>query len=491
MKGGFLNFASWLFPRADEYARCLAQRTIGLRERSPRDRFGPFSERHLQCAWFDSALRPARLVTTDGEEVTVEDPGLWNLEAGPDFLGAALLVGSGRRRLAGDVEVHIHPSDWKTHGHGVDPRYTQVRVHVTYFDGSNEGLRLPPGAIRIALRDALIAEPMFSFDNIDTSAYPFAHRPAAPPCQESLADWPPDAREAILEAAGEERLRRKAERFSFAIAEKGAGQIFYEECLCALGYKNNKAPFRRLAELLPVDLLRREAEGRPLTAYALLMGVAGLLPDKPSARWDDETRLFVRTLWDAWWKKKERWEKRLMPRSAWCLANIRPVNHPVRRLMAAACLFTAKTPLDQKALNPSPGPLVEKWAAMLEPKQITYWDHRLALGGKPQKERISLLGESRIASMLINVLLPFAAAMKPEWLARTGVLTQLPVEAENSVVRQTALNLFGKDHSPSLYRDSLRQQGLIQIFHDFCLNDRSKCARCPFPGYLESNRRMA
>ena len=273
--------------------------------------------------------------------------------------------------------------------------------------------------------------------------------------------------------------------------ETRSGQVFYEECLCAFGYTNNTAPFRRLAELLPVDLLRREAEGRPAVAYALLLGVAGLLPDKPSARWDDETRLFVRTLWDAWWKKKERWEKRLMPRSAWCLANIRPVNHPGRRLMAAACLFTAKTPLDEKVLNPPPGPLVEKWAVMLEPKQITYWDHRLALGGKLQKERIALLGDSRITAMLVNVLLPFAAAMKPEWLAKAGAWSQLPVEADNSIVRQTALSLFGRDHSPSLYRDSLRQQGLIQIFHDFCLNDRSKCARCPFPGYLESNRRMA
>ena len=491
MKGGPLICTSSLFPRADWYAQGLVKRTPGIRERSPRDRFGPFSERHLQCAWFDSALRPARLVTTDGEEVTVEDPGLWNLEAGPDFLGAALLVGPGRRRLAGDVEVHIHPSDWKTHGHGADPRYAQVRVHVTYFGGSNDNLQLPPGTIRIALRDALISEPMFSFDNIDTSAYPFAHRPSAPPCQKSLAGWPPDTRGAVLEAAGEERLRRKAERFSFAIEEKGAGQIFYEECLCALGYKTNKAPFRRLAELLPVDILRREAEAQPLVAYALLMGVAGLLPDKPSARWDDETRQFVRSLWDAWWKRKERWEKRVMPRSAWSLANLRPANHPLRRLMAAACLFTAKTPLDEKVLAPPPGPLVEKWASMLEPKQITYWDHRLALGGKLQKERIALLGESRITAMLVNALLPFTAAMQPDWLAKAGVWSQLSVEADNSIVRQTALSLFGRDHSPSLYRDSLHRQGLIQIFHDFCLNDRSKCAHCPFPGYLESNRRMA
>jgi len=51
-------------------------------------------------------------------------------------------------------------------------------------------------------------------------------------------------------------------------------------------------------------------------------------------------------------------------------------------------------------------------------------------------------------------------------------------------VRQTAHNLFGPAHPPVLYRTGVRRQGLLQIFHDYCLNDRSRCAGCTFPALL-------
>jgi len=57
-------------------------------------------------------------------------------------------------------------------------------------------------------------------------------------------------------------------------------------------------------------------------------------------------------------------------------------------------------------------------------------------------------------------------------------LRRLPPEEDNQIIRQTAHNLLGPDHNPALYRSGLRQQGLIQIFNDFCLTDRSRCKDC-------------
>ena len=59
----------------------------------------PISERHVQALWYDGALRPKDLRTTDGLSVRVIDPGAWNVEAGPDFSHAVLEVGPARRRL--------------------------------------------------------------------------------------------------------------------------------------------------------------------------------------------------------------------------------------------------------------------------------------------------------------------------------------------------------------------------------------------------------
>ena len=75
-----------VFPRAAFYAGLGRTGVQKVGERGTRVRRFPWSERHLQCVWFDPELRPAGLKTGFGEDILVEDPGIWNSEAGPDFL---------------------------------------------------------------------------------------------------------------------------------------------------------------------------------------------------------------------------------------------------------------------------------------------------------------------------------------------------------------------------------------------------------------------
>ena len=124
-------------------ADCACAREAAAEYRSG----GRWTERHLQCVWYNASLRPDALATDDGEPVEVESCGRWNLEAGPDFLDAVLLVGTERRRLVGDVEVHIRPSGWTQHRHNADPRYANVIAHVTYFPGPRAA-DLPPWQAR-------------------------------------------------------------------------------------------------------------------------------------------------------------------------------------------------------------------------------------------------------------------------------------------------------------------------------------------------------
>ncbi len=448
-----------------------------------------YTERHVQCVWFDSAWRPAALRAADGQAVQVESPGRWNLEEGPDFRDAVLRIGPGRRRLEGDVEVHVHPADWQRHGHAGDPAYARVVAHITYFpaDPRAEG---PPGAVCIALKEPLAANPFFSFESLDLTAYPYAVRAPAAPCARRLAGCDPDRIATLLEAAGAERVRRKAKRLARAVLDKGASQALYEEVLTALGYKHNRPPFRYLAEHVPLEAVRAESGGAVIKAYALLMGVAGLLPAETSARWDTDTRAWVRGLWDAWWKWQARWGALALPRSAWRLTGLRPHNHPQRRLMLAAVLFAGEPDLAQRLAGLEPGPpdaTHRTILGLLQPETDTYWTHRLRLAGPRQPAPVALMGARRAAAVAANAIVPFLAATRSA-LAREDFLRHLPPEEDNQIIRQTAHALLGPDHNPALYQTGLRQQGLIQIFHDFCLPDRSRCGRCAFPRLLDRLR---
>lgn len=450
----------------------------------------PYTERHLQCVWFDAALRPGTLKTEQGDEIVVEHPGQWNLEDGPDFRDAVLRIGHDRRRLTGDVEVHIHPSDWQKHGHSQNPAYARVVAHVTYFPGAVEAKTLPGGAIQVSLKDALAANPLFSFESIDLAAYPYIVREPITPCARVLQTHGPDYVAELLESAGAERLQGKAARMARAFASKTPDQVLYEEIMTALGYKNNRASFRYLAEQLPLEILRKASGRNPLKAYAFLMGVAGLLPAQTSSRWDAETRAFVRQLWDHWWKHQAAWSAQALRRKNWKLSGLRPQNHPQRRLMLAAILFTREDELTRSltALNTgSAEDCFRRIESFFQPVADTYWQNRLTFGGKRQKTAIALMGTSRIAAIVSNVCVPFLAALGNRQVMNPAFLHDLPPEENNQIIRQTAHNLLGPDHNPNLYRSGLRQQGLIQIFHDFCLTDRSRCENCALLKALENN----
>lgn len=471
------DFLSACFPKAVRYTNPW-QAVSQVREPAGRFKAFPYSERHLQCVWSDASLRPGALKSHRGEEVVVEDPGAWNLEAGPDFVGAALRIGPERRRVRGDVEIHIHPSDWQRHGHGMDSNYSRVVAHVTFFSAPLAEEKLPAGCVQIALRDALAMNPAFAFESIDTTAYPYAMRAAVPPCSSEMSGWSAEEKAALLDAAGEERLRRKAERLIGAIAERGADQVLYEEVMHALGYKNNKSPFRRLAEIVTLDELRRSSAGDARAAYALLAGVAGLLPKNLRSEWDEETRRFVREVWDEWWKCEDEWGSQALLRSHWKLSGLRPMNHPLRRLMAAAQLFVAGDSM-QLALD---------FAAAARRAHDGYWSFREGFAGKRSAMPLQLIGDERADAITINVITPFLAAIGKQNLFEGGLLDRLPVEGDNALLRQTAHHLFGPDHPAKLYATGRRRQGLLQIFHDYCLNDRSRCATCLFPKLLQAFR---
>jgi hypothetical protein len=358
-----------------------------------------YTERHLQCIWFDGTLRPATLTTIDGERVNVISPGRWNLEAGPDFLDATLQLESGdRRQLQGDVEIHIHPADWQRHGHGRDPRYRRVIAHVTYSTVAALPADLPPGTLQIALGEALAANPAFSMDAVDVTAYPYAVVTENCPCAAALAAWHPDRTAAMLEAAGAFRLEQKASRLAVALREHDADTVFYRETMAALGYKQNAAPFRLLAARLPPDVLRPLA---PLEAYALLLGVAGLLPANPSSRWNPPTRALLRQVWDAWWPQQSRWAPACLPPSAWTLSSLRPQNHPVRRLAAAATLFAGSRQSPWQRLQAQwrrTGGIGETAAWFHPSPPLDHWLHHLGFGGATRQAPVALVGSARRAA---------------------------------------------------------------------------------------------
>ena len=112
-----------------------------------------------------------------------------------------------------------------------------------------------------------------------------------------------------------------------------------------------------------------------------------------------------------------------------------------------------------------------------------FWKFHYTLTADASPKEMALIGESRIAEILANVLFPF-------WLAEDvdpwPEYAKLSARLSNRRLETGATRLFGDDPRRAEFLKTVaHQQGLLQIYEDFCLQDNSDCAQCPFPEQMK------
>ena len=92
-------------------------------------------EQLVSCIWAEKNLNTKGLYTEDGMRIEVISSGIWNLEEGPDFKDAEILL-EGKGVVKGDVEIHVCSGDWARHGHSKQKEYENVCLHVFMWNDS-------------------------------------------------------------------------------------------------------------------------------------------------------------------------------------------------------------------------------------------------------------------------------------------------------------------------------------------------------------------
>jgi len=422
------------------------------------------SEHELQARWFAGEFG-REFTTTDGRRIKVVQAGVWNHEAGPDFAEAAISIDAGEP-IRGCIELDPDARDWERHGHGTNPQYERVILHVFTECGTNSEFFTRTADHRFV--------PQVLLDLSGLVDDPPTPEPSAKPgrCIAPLRDLNEEKVREVLLGASEHRLRRKAAALTRLTELHGADDALYQALATTLGYKSNKLPFTLLAQRLPLRLLRSRAE----EGDALLFGVAGFLPAENLADFKPDSRSYLRTLWQQWWPRRGEFERLAIPKSLWRFSGQRPMNHPQRRLAA----------LGQMVRN---WPKIRALRQRCDPEAITdffstltheFWDFHYTVNSKASARRMALIGETRVTEMLANVFFPLAFAEdSSRWLG----FKNLPATLTNRRVEIAAIRLFGADNPRArhLLQSAAIQQGLLQVYEDFCQQDASDCASCRFP----------
>ena len=463
-----------VLPLAQRYRAFLDSVYSGLAETPPLKGWPhEMPERDLQSLWF-AGVFGSDFNASDGRRIVIRDFGIWNHSAGPDFTGCAIEVDG--KILRGDIELDPDARDWERHGHGANAAYENVVLHL--FTAAPEGQRFftRTAGHREVLQVRLTSEML-----------PEMARPQPMPearlgrCATPLALMEEGRAESLIEAAAQYRLQRKATKLTALIRIHGREQAMYQSLANALGYRANQRPFTVLAQRLPLrDLLKRSAAERE----ALLFGVSGFLE---SVRYEDtepETRVYLRELWSQWWKIRDSYLAWMDEphRLVWTIAGARPGNHPQRRLGALASVLRSW----KRVMAPLQSPKAwsrEGFTDVLLDLGHDYWQSHYTLLAAPSAKPIAMIGASRVQEIMANVCYPL---LVPESADLWNEFKQLPSMLDNQKVRRAALRLFGETpRSAKMQKRLYQQQGLLQIYEDYCLEDDSACAECPFPERLK------
>ena len=246
----------------------------------------------------------------------------------------------------------------------------------------------------------------------------------------------------------------------------------------ALGYVKNKAPMIELARRLPLSRLAGAVPaGIPDEEYlarSLLLGTAGLLPSNIEG-WAG----CLRQLWGSHGVTET------MDSGGWHSFKVRPGNLPRRRLAAMSYLLLRYRDegLPAGLLRVLENAAPETDRSGLEDALVVtasdYWMENLDFGLPARGPVLALLGEDRAGIIVVNVLLPFAAAWGPSALAAKAaeIYRCYPSLAENAPERYMRRQL-GVSRLP--VNSARRQQGLLHVFKTFC--SQGRCVACPLGG---------
>jgi Protein of unknown function (DUF2851) len=424
-----------------------------------------WSELEYQALWYSGAFG-STFRATNGSSVEILQFGFWNKESGPDFVHALIRV-NGIQTLAGDIELDLSVTDWERHLHGENPAFRNVILHVFL---KRSGVACFTRTIEH--REILQLELTQDFRSMIVETEIDPAKPGA--CCGPLARFSDQRVDQILETAARLRLERKTQLLRRAIHIHGIDEALFQALAIALGYKWNKVPFLILAQRVTLRRLRRDSEA----AEATLFGLAGFLESADPTKNALPQSHYAANLWTHWWKIRSELHSLVLGTEHWKLGGSRPANHPHRRLGTLAVLASRWSEFRRQSND------LVKVCNWFEDLTHSFWDFHYTLHSSARSAPMALLGKARVKEILANVLFPLVTfSGTAHWEAYKYVRAEL----SNKHLELAGIRLFGdQDRARTHTRFLFQQQGLLQIFEDFCLANRNDCRDCRFPRLIES-----
>ena len=422
------------------------------------------NEMFLHYVWRHRLYSCINLKTTDGEAVSVIHPGFAHHHAGPDFKQAIIRIGD--ITWAGDVEIHIHTSDWLKHHHHEDPKYQSIILHIVYQHDVNlydaETRYFPTLELCPFIDEALIER----YKNLILNDLQL-------PCYNQIKEIDSLRFTSFLSGIAMERMLYKQQHI-FSIlhqCEENWEETFFRVLTASFGFKHNLPAFELLAQSLPYKYIAKHAHVK-LQIYALIFGQAGML----ESACEDEYYILLH---DEYQYLRYKYNLMPIPYKCWNYLRLRPSNFPAVRLAQLSELLHVCPSLFHTILHDERSMGLEQ---LFTVNPDNYWQTHYIFDKKVKKHNASL-GKNAIESLIINSVVPvlysYSVFQGDEKLQMRAVAMLENLDFEENNITQ----FYKEAGFPN--KGALFSQAILELRNKYC--QKKRCLECAIGSYILKN----
>ena len=422
-------------------------------------------ENLLHFIWKLKLFASTELVGVNGENITVVWSGNQNINSGPDFENAKILIDN--QLWYGNVEIHVKSSHWYNHNHQTDERYNSVILHVVWehdvpvFRNNN---------IEIT---TLELKNFISLNLLESYANLFHKKTNWINCETQIYLTDEFVFSHWIERLYFERLEFKALAIDQILkkTENNWEATLFVMMAQSFGLKVNGEAFYNFALSLNFDVVRKVSHNLE-QLEALFFGQAGLLNESIESNYYVNLQneyIFLRL------------KHKLNPISS-CQVQffrLRPQNFPTIRLSQLAVLYHKLPNLFAHLMGFKQ---IDQFYNLLNITASDFWKTHYTFN-KVTASSSKRLTKSFIDLLLINTIIP----LKFVYLKYTGnqnfsvlpdMLTELKPE-KNSIISN-----FGAIKIKS--ENALKTQALLQLKNEYC--NKKRCLECEIGKNILTNQ---
>jgi hypothetical protein len=409
-----------------------------------------YKEDLLQFIWEKYLFEDKKLNTVCGKKLTIKNRGTKNLDQGPDFIDARIILDD--TEWAGNIEIHLTTSEWLHHGHSTDVNYKNVILHVVWKNNTPFFSQSPVLELQDIIDPKLLTVYHYLMQNTSVIR-----------CS-SLGTFSLD--NDILDWVMEMGLRRLNEKSNELIHQLDGLQGNWDELiwttLCRnFGYRVNSEGFYLLAKSIPFALVNKMKQ-HVFILEALFMGQAGLL----KKNWVDE---YPKKLLIEYNRLKKLYRLKEICHPIYFL-RMRPANFPTIRLAQLSIMISKNNRILDILKNVSTANQLKKQFTF---EISDYWSNHYRFD-KISTSSDKKPGNTFIDNLFINTFIPilytYGRVVGSDLLKQKAIKWLSELQAESNSILNGFILLGFKPTTAA------ETQALLALHKNYC--KELKCTEC-------------